>query len=154
MIARKPVTILCLLLISLIVSISGDFVTKSLSDKLTLQIQETQRLIVEEQEKMDEQKKLQDQTPAPVTVVEMPDGSKQMAVKLGVSLSIAADLSGEILRTYQLKLVDLKTMKGLYDMWNRAFKMLIEAEAALIIGLSLVLGTKQVFRSRATILNV
>ena len=136
MIVRKTETVLCLLIISLLVGFSSSFVTKSLSDKLTLQIEETEQLIVEEQEKIEEQKIMQDQTPSPTTVIEMPDGSKQVTVHASLSLAFQVGLSGEILRTLNIKLIDLKTAKGLYDMWNRSFKMLMEAEATLIIGLS------------------
>ncbi len=148
MIAKNRKTLVCLFIISLLVSVSGSFVTKSLSDALTQPIKDTQRLIMEEQERIEEQKKLQEQTPSHVTIIHMPDGSKQMTVTAGASLNVAAGSSGEIVRTYMQKLVELKTAKGLYDLWNFTFKTLFEAELALILGLSLTLGTKRILCSK------
>jgi len=143
MVSRNRKIVFCLIVIALLSEVSADFVLGSISDKLAIQIQDIQRLIVQEQERADEQTKALEQTPSSVTVTQAPDGHKNMTVLLSANLHIEANLSGEVIRTYLLRIVDLNAAKNVYDLWKSYFDAALETEALFIFGLSAVLGLKR-----------
>jgi hypothetical protein len=137
MIIRNKKTVLYFMMISLLFEISADFVLDSISNKLAIQIQDIQQLIVQEQKKAEEQKALE-QVPASVTVTEMPDGRKNMTINASINLHFELDLSGEIIRTYLVRIVDLVAAKNVYDLWKSYIDRALEIEVAFILILSAV----------------
>jgi len=138
---------LFLLVIALLSEVSADFVLGSISDKLTVQIQDVQRLIVQEQERADEQKTAE-QAPSSVTVTQAPDGRKNVTIEVGVSLNIEVDLSGEIIRIYRLRIVDLNNAKNAYDLGKRYLDIALETEAIFIFGLSVIWELRRLLGKR------
>jgi len=130
-------TVLYFIMISLLFEISADFVLGSISNKLALQIQDIQQLIVQEEKKAEERKVLE-QFPASVTVTEAPDGSKNITVIISETLHVEESLSGEIIRTYLVRIVDLVAAKNVYDLWKSYIDKALEIEAAFILILSAV----------------
>ena len=139
MIPRNHKLVLCLIIISLLSEISADFVLDSISNKLAIQIQDIQQLIAQEQKKEEEREALE-RIPASVTVTEAPDGGKNVRIGTSINLSIEVGLSGEIIRTYLLRIVDLVAAKDLYDLWKSYIDTVLETEVAFILILSAVLA--------------
>ena len=137
MIRRNRKLVLCLNIISLLFGISADFVLGSISDKLAVQIQDSQQLIAQEQKKAEERKVLE-QVPARVTVTEAPDGGKNVTIEASANLHFEVGLSGEIIRTYLLRIVDLVAAKNVYDLWKSYIDTVLETEVIFIMILSAV----------------
>jgi len=137
MIIRNKKTVLYFIMISLLFEISADFVLGSISNKLAIQIQDIQQLIVQEEKKAEERKALE-QVPASVTVTEAPDGSKNMMIEASINLHFELGLSGEIIRTYLVRIVDLVAAKNVYDLWKSYIDRALETEVAFILILSAV----------------
>jgi hypothetical protein len=137
MILRNKRAILYFILISIFFEISTDFVLGSISNKLSVQIQGTKRLIMQEQKKAEEEKTLK-QVPASVTVTEAPDGSKNITINASVNLNFGESLSGEIIRTYSVQLVNLVAAKNIYDLWKSYIDKALEIEVVFILSLSTV----------------
>ena len=129
--------------IALLTEVSADFVLGSISNKLTLQIQDIQGLIVQEQKRAEEQKKAVEQAPLPVAVVQTTDGHKHVTVESSDSLHFDVSLSGEIIRSYLLRIADLKTIKDTYDLWKDSIHAALLNEAIFILGLSTVWELKR-----------
>lgn len=139
---RNKKLVFCFIMISLLSEISADFVLGSISDKLAIQIQETQQLVVQAQNKVEEQKALT-QAPASMIVEEKPDGSKEVTVYASATIGLGASVSGEIIRTYLLQIVDLVALKNLYDLWKSYVDIILEVKITLILILSAVFLMQQ-----------
>ena len=150
---RNHKLVLCLIIISLLSEISADFVLDSISDKLAIQIQDIQQLIAQEQKKEEEREALE-RIPAPVTVTEAPDGGKNVRIEASINLSIEVGLSGEIIRTYLLRIVDLVAAKDLYDLWKSYIDTVLETEVAFILILSAILARVSRIRHNYRFLGV
>jgi hypothetical protein len=137
MILKTKKAILCFILVSILLEISADFVLGSLSDKLTVQIQDTKRLIAQEQKKAKEEKALE-QAPTSVTVTEASDGSKNITINANVNIGFGDSLSGEIIRAYSVRLVDLVALKNVYDLWKSYIDKALETEVVFILVLSAI----------------
>jgi hypothetical protein len=122
-------------MISLLSQISADFVLGSISEKLAIQIQDFQQLVAQEQKRVEERKALE-QVPASITVTEAPDGSKNVTIFASANLQFEVGLSGEIIRTYLLRIVDLIAMKNVYDLWKEHIDLVFETEVVFIMILS------------------
>jgi hypothetical protein len=129
-------------MISLLFEISADFVLGSISDKLAIQIQDIQPLIAQEQKKEEERKALE-QVPASVTVTEAPDGGKKLTIEGSANLHFEVGMSGEIIRTYLLRIVDLVAAKNVYDLWKSYIDTVLETEVAFILILSAIFRRQQ-----------
>jgi len=138
---------LFLMIIALLSEVSADFVLGSISDKLTIQIQDIQRLIVQEQERADKQE-TSEQAPSSVTVTQAPDGRKNMTIEASVGLNFEVDLSGEIIRIYRLRIVDLNNAKNAYDLGKRYLDTALETEVIFMFGLSMMWELKRLLGRR------
>lgn len=138
MIIKNKKTAMYLLIISLFVSIAGDFVVSSISDKLTWQIRDTQRIITEEQERA-----RVESPPSSVNIVEFPDGHKEVTVTAFASIGFEAGLAGEIIKFYSARLIDLVTLKNLFDLLEFFFKTTFEIEAMFILGMCMAWALKR-----------
>jgi len=87
---------------------------------------------ITERKKAEERKALE-QVPASVTVTEAPDGGKNVMIEASVSLHIEVDTSGEIIRTYSLRIVDLVAAKKIYDLWKNYMDTLLETQMIFIL---------------------
>ena len=130
-------------MIFLLMEVSADFVLSSISNMLSLKIQDIQGLTVQEQKRAEEQKKALEQAPLPVAIIQTPDGHKHVTVESSISLHIDFSLSGESIRTYLLQIVDLKAVKDTYDLWKDNIYAALVSEAFFILGLFTVWELKK-----------
>jgi regulator of RNase E activity RraB len=140
MIVRKWKFAFCLIVVSLVSEISAEFVLGSISDKLSIQIQDIQQLIVQEQ-RAEEAKKLEQVSPS-MTTTETSDGHKSVVVEFIEDSQAEASLSGEIIKTHLQRIVDLIVAKNVYDLWTSYFRTLLETELAFIMIFSGVLRSQ------------
>lgn len=149
MVSRNQKIVFCLVVIAFLLSeVSTDFVPSSISDMLAIQIQDIQRLIVQEQKRADEEAKALGQASSSVTITQAPDGHTFVTIGAGVNLHVGVNLSGEIIRIYWLRIVDLNAAKKVYDLWKSYFDEALETEALFIFGLFAVWGLKRLLDKR------
>jgi hypothetical protein len=122
-------------MIFLLFDIAADFVLGSISNRLAMERRDIQQLIVQEQKKVEEQEALK-QVPTSATVIRMSDGNENMTISSSFIFYLEVGMSGEIIRTYLQRIVDLTAAKNAYDMWKGYIDMLFETEVVLIIILS------------------
>lgn len=115
----------------------------SISAKLGRQIQDTQKLIVQEQKSADTQKNASSQSPVSITMTQSSDGHKNVTVIAIESLNIGTSLSGEIVRTYLQRIVDLTVAKDAYDLCKGYLNTTLEAEVLFIGGLCVFWSLKE-----------
>jgi hypothetical protein len=128
---------------TLLAEFSTGFVLGVLSDKLSIEIKGIQELITQEQKRAEEQKETLERTPMPVAIVQTPDGHTYMTFEGGVNLDFEVGLSGEIIRTFLIRIVDLVTVKNTYDFWKDFVYLALVNEALFILGFFMVWELKK-----------
>ena len=128
---------ICLALFSILLDFWGNYAFASTSDLLRIQIREIQQLVEQERKKAEEQS-VSNENPASVTVTQTPDGHKTVLIQANITFNIGIDVSGEAIKTYLQRIVELSNLKNVFDLCREYLNIAMETEMSTLLICSLI----------------